>query len=95
MRADLNQNILGGMNINLQVASLVQGAVKKSHQSLVHNIWADILRIALHFSQQWHMFVAVKQLVSLIQVIDAWPSKSFGHRLFVFNVAQLITRPPF
>ena len=50
MRTDLNQNILGGMNINLQVAGLVQGAIKKCHQCLVHNIWANVLWIPLHLS---------------------------------------------
>ena len=39
VRVDLNQNVLGGVNVDLEQTGSVEGAVQQHHQTLVRNIW--------------------------------------------------------
>ena len=38
MRVDFNENIFGGMNVNLQETSSVEWAVQQHHQALVCDV---------------------------------------------------------
>ena len=46
VRVDLNQNVLGGVNVHLEETSSIERAIQQHHQTLVRYVWSGSRYVA-------------------------------------------------
>lgn len=63
---DLDEDALGGVDVDLQAAGLVDGRVEQSQEALVCDIGTSVRDVAVHLAHDTNVLVAVEQRVLVI-----------------------------
>lgn len=58
--ADLDENALGSVNVDLEFAGFVDGRVEESEEALMRDIWTSFTDIATHFPHDSDVFITVQ-----------------------------------
>jgi hypothetical protein len=66
--ADFDQDPSGRMNIDLELASLVDRGVEKRQKALVCNIWSGIADVTIHLPHNTNMLIAVEERVFVLSL---------------------------
>lgn len=65
-RRDLDEHALGGVDVNLESAGLVDGRIQQGQETLVGDIRTRIRDVAVHLAHDSNVLVAVEQRVFVI-----------------------------
>jgi hypothetical protein len=82
-RADLDQHILSGLDVDLKLASLVDWRIEQSEQTLVRYVRPSLTDVSPHLPHYTNVVVAVEQVVLFL--FAAGPSARANGRFIRFE----------
>lgn len=65
---DLNEDTLGSMDVNLELASFVDGRVQQGEETLVGDVRSGITDVPVHLPHDTDMLIAVKEGILVLAV---------------------------
>jgi hypothetical protein len=75
--ADFDKNAFGGVDVNLELPSLVDRGVEECQKALVRDIWSGIADVAVHLAHDTDMLVTIEERVLLVTLLT-WSAATMG-----------------